>query len=153
MSNVFNVDFQDFISALNQSDVSYMLVGGYAVILHGYARTTGDMDIWVQPTRENYQRLVKAFQVFGMPLFDMTESKFLDKDFYDVFSFGRPPVCIDIVTNITGVEFDAAHAKSQWFEIRDGLKVCSLSLNDLITSKKAAARNKDLDDIDHLTKS
>jgi hypothetical protein len=128
MKNIFNPDFQDFILALNQCEVKYILVGGYAVILHGYSRTTGDMDIWVQPSRENYNRLARAFQAFGMPVFDMTEDKFIAPDFYE-----------------------EAAANAQWFEIEETLQVHGLSLHDLIQAKRASARNKDLDDIEHLT--
>jgi len=59
--NIFNEDFQDFLKALNANEVEYMLIGGYAVIAHGYHRTTGDMDIWVNKTSENYQKLLSAF--------------------------------------------------------------------------------------------
>mgnify|MGYP007026490849 CR=1 FL=1 len=97
MFNVFNKDFKDFIDALNQNEVRYILVGGYAVILHGYSRTTGDMDIWVEPNSANYQKLLKAFQLFGMSVFDMTEDRFLQTEDNDVFTFGRPPVSIDII--------------------------------------------------------
>ncbi len=72
-ANIFNPDFQDFIRALNSAEVDYLLVGGYAVILHGYNRTTGDLDVWVRKTSNNYQRLLVAFARFGMPTFDMTE--------------------------------------------------------------------------------
>ena len=61
MANIFNSDFRDFISALNSQSVRYILVGGYSVILHGYPRTTGDMDIWVERSVENYQNIKKAF--------------------------------------------------------------------------------------------
>lgn len=151
MSNIFNPDFKDFITALNHCEVEYILVGGYAVILHGYSRTTGDMDVWVHPNSENYHRLVKAFQVFRMPVFDMTEDKFLNQDFYDVFTFGRPPVSIDIITRIKGLDFDEAFAAAQWFELEENLQVRALSLNTLIQAKQASGRNKDLDDIEHLT--
>lgn len=150
MSHIFNPDFQEFIAALNQCEVNYILVGGYAVILHGYSRTTGDMDIWVQPGSENYQRLVQAFQIFGMPVFDMTAGKFLNPDFDDVFTFGRPPVCIDIITHIKGLDFEAAFAAAQWFKLEENLGVRALSLNALIQAKQASGRNKDLDDIAHL---
>ena len=77
MGNIFNEDFIDFLKALNQQQVEYILVGGYSVILYGYSRTTGDMDILVNKTKENYQRLLKAFHDFKMPVFDMTEDNFL----------------------------------------------------------------------------
>ncbi|MEO6037092.1 MAG: hypothetical protein ABIQ93_01685 [Saprospiraceae bacterium] len=64
-ANIFNSDFQDFVRALNTVEVDYILVGGYAVILHGYNRTTGDLDVWVRKSPDNYQRLLKAFSQFG----------------------------------------------------------------------------------------
>ncbi|WP_315823973.1 hypothetical protein [Paraflavitalea speifideaquila] len=78
MGNIFNDDFRDFIQAMNNHNVEYILVGGYAVILHGYRRVTGDMDIWVKRTQDNYSKLTHAFAEFRLPLFDMTEEKFLD---------------------------------------------------------------------------
>ena len=98
MNNVFNEDFQDFIQALNNCHVEYILVGGYSVILHGYSRTTGDLDLWINKTRENYFHLVDAFTTFGMPVFDMTEENFLKNPDLNVFTFGRPPRSIDIMT-------------------------------------------------------
>ena len=79
MGNLFNDDFQDFLRALWAAEVKYVLVGGYSVILHGYSRTTGDLDIWVERSADNYGRLVRAFQQFGMSTFDMTRHNFLDK--------------------------------------------------------------------------
>lgn len=149
-TNIFNDDFQDFIAALNNCGVDYILVGGYSVILHGYARTTGDMDIWVKADSANYRLLARAFAVFGMPLFDMTEEKFLRITDYDVFTFGRPPVSIDIITQIKGLIFENAFENARWFEVTETLKVRVLVLNDLIAAKKAAGRNKDLDDLEHL---
>lgn len=149
-SDIFNEDFQDFIRALNVCQVEYILVGGYSVILHGYARTTGDMDIWVNPTQENYVRLVKSFTQFGLPIFDMTTAKFLNTVNYDVFTFGRPPVCIEILTKVKGLDFDKAYPKSAWFEIDETLSVRALRLSDLIAAKKAAGRPKDLDDLENL---
>jgi len=149
--NIFNPDFQDFISALNTSEVAYILVGGYSVILHGYFRTTGDMDIWVQPSAENYERLRKAFARFGMSVFNMTTERFLDTAQYEVFTFGRPPVSIDILTEVKGLDFEAAFAQSEWFEVSDTLSVRALRLADLLEAKRAAARPKDLDDIENLS--
>ena len=109
MGNIFNKDFRDFIEALNHFNVEYILVGGYSVILHGYSRTTGDLDIWVNQTVQNYNRIKKAFGLFGMPLFDMTESNFLENKHFNVFSFGRPPVSIDLMTEVKGLK-GASHA-------------------------------------------
>jgi hypothetical protein len=151
LRNIFNSDFQDFIRALNQCQVAYILVGGYSVILHGHARTTGDLDIWVKPTKDNYQLLTQAFQLFGMPVFDMSADEFLHTDQNDVFIFGMPPVSIEVLTIVKGIDFDEAFVTAQWFEIGDGLQVRTLSIADLLKAKKAAGRLKDLDDIEHLT--
>jgi predicted nucleotidyltransferase len=72
MGNIFNDDFREFIKSLNDHGVKYILIGDYSVILHGYSRTTGDMDIWVERTEENYKKIFDAFYQFRMPVFDMT---------------------------------------------------------------------------------
>jgi hypothetical protein len=148
--NIFNHDFQDFIAALNTCEVAYMLVGGYSVILHGYQRTTGDMDIWVQPSVENYNLLKNAFAIFGMSVFNMTAERFLNTAQYEVFTFGRPPVSIDILTEVKGLNFEVSFATSEWFKISDNLSVRALCLHDLLEAKRATARPKDLDDIENL---
>lgn len=127
-----------------------MLVGGYSVILHGYTRTTGDMDIWVNATLTNYRRLVQGFARFGLPIFDMTAEKFLKTADYDVFTFGRPPVCIEILTKVKGLTFQDAYPLAEWFEIDEILAVRAVRFADLIAAKKAAGRPKDLDDLENL---
>lgn len=149
MGNIFHSDFRDFIQALNNNNVKYLLVGGYAVIFYGYSRTTGDMDIWVDCTSENYKLLVKAFYEFNMPVFDMTEERFLQKEKFDVFRFGRKPVAIDIMTKMANLNFEECYVKRQTFN-DEGLLLPVVHLNNLITAKKAAGRNKDLDDIQRL---
>lgn len=151
MANIFNEDFRDFIYSLNKNNVRYILVGGFAVILHGHARVTGDMDIWVEPTKENYDNLLKAFKVFGMSVFDMTKDNFLAVDKFDVFSFGRKPVAIDIMTKVKGLYFDDAYQHSKIFN-DEGLPIRTLHFNDLVLAKKESGRLKDLDDIDQLNK-
>jgi len=151
MVNIFRDDFRDFVKALNDQEVKYILVGGMAVIVHGHARVTGDMDIWVQCTEENYRKLVKAFDQFYMPVFDMTLTKFLDIKECDVFSFGRNPVGIDIMTAVKGLDFEEAYQLSTIFA-DDDLQVRLVHINHLIQAKKAAGRLKDLDDIQQLQK-
>ena len=146
-NNFFSPDFQDFITALNVAEVEYVLIGGYSVNLHGYSRTTGDLDIWVRQTAENYERLVRAFHRFGMPVFDMNLEKFLNAE-NDVFTFGRPPVSIDILTAAKGLDFEAVFSKSEWFEVEENLNVRAIRLADLLDAKRAAGRPKDLDDLE-----
>ena len=119
MGSIFYPDFRDFIKALNNNKVRYLLVGGYAVIFYGYSRTTGDMDIWVDCTKENYQKLVLAFNEFKMPLFDMTEENFLQKEKFDVFRFGKKPVAIDIMTKMVDLEFSNCYEKTRFFQDED----------------------------------
>ena len=151
MGNIFYDDFRDFIKALNDNNVDYLLVGGYSVIYHGYSRTTGDMDIWVRRDKSNYEKLVIAFNKFGLSVFDMNETNFLNHLTWDVFSFGTPPVCIDILVKVKGLDFDECFSTSQFFE-DEGLMVRTINYNHLITAKKSANRPKDIDDINNLTK-
>jgi len=127
MGNIFQADFRDFISALNDQEVKYILVGGFSVILHGYARTTGDMDIWVERSTENYLKLKKAFLQFGMQVFDMTAENFLSHPNWDVFTFGTPPVAIDIMVKVKGLDFDAYYQRSVLFE-DDQLKIRTIQM-------------------------
>jgi len=151
MGNIFNSDFRELISALNKNNVRYILIGGYSVILHGYSRTTGDMDIWVERTRENYIQIRKSFIEFGMPVFEMTEENFLHHTAWDVFTFGIPPVAIDVMVKIEGVDFTSAFERSVVF-LDDQLEVRTIHKNDLIDLKKIAGRAKDLDDLENLVK-
>jgi hypothetical protein len=149
MGNIFKEDFRDFISCFNKCNVKYILVGGYSVILHGYTRTTGDMDLWVERTAENYEKIKKAFLQFGMPVFDMTEEAFLKDQNKDVYTFGRPPSSIDIMLTVKGLKFADCYPKAIDFE-ENGLMVRTIFFNDLINAKKASGRYKDLDDLENL---
>ena len=149
MPNIFNSDFREFILALNNNKVEYILVGGYAVILHGYRRTTGDLDIWVNTTKENYQKLLKAYNEFGLPVTDITVDNFLHNSDIEVFTYGIPPVCIEIMKVVKGCNFSEAYQTSEVYN-ENGLLIRFLHLNILIQAKKAAARYKDLDDIEKL---
>jgi hypothetical protein len=148
MANLFNEDFQDFIRAFNDNRVRYILVGGYAVILHGYIRSTADMDIWVDKTKVNYQKLKKALNQFGAPGF--SENEFLGDEF-NVWGFGREPNRIEILSEVKGLKFDVAYKKSITYE-QENLPIRFIHFNDLLESKKAAGRFKDKNDIEQLNK-
>lgn len=150
MGNIFNEDFRDFLISLNKHEVRYILVGGFAVILHGYSRTTGDMDIWVERSEINYSKLKNAFLEFGMPVFDMTQDNFLFHPIWDVFTFGVPPVAIDIMVKVKGLDFNENYDKSIFFE-DDDLKIRTLHKTQLIAAKKESNRPKDIDDIENLS--
>ena len=150
MGNIFNDDFRDFIFALNEQEVEYMLVGGYAVILNGYRRSTGDMDIWVNVTAANHKKLLNAYMSFGLPTSDISEENFLNNIEIEVFTYGVPPVCIEIMKVLKGCEFVKAYQLSNLFD-ENGLKIRYIHLDTLIQAKKASGRHKDLDDIEKLS--
>lgn len=150
MGNIFNSDFRDFLTAFNNNQVRYILVGGYSVILHGYSRTTGDMDIWVERSEENYARIKLAFDEFRMPVFDMTNENFLHHPIWDVFTFGIPPVAIDLMISVKGLTFTDVYERSVIFKDED-LEIRTIHKNDLIVAKQKSGRSKDLDDLENLT--
>jgi predicted nucleotidyltransferase len=149
MGNIFNSDFRDFIFSLNKHEVEYILVGGYSVILHGYSRTTGDMDLWVDRTEENYVKIKSAFEDFGMPVFDMTKENFLHHPIWDVFTFGIPPVAIDLMIKLEGFDFQEVYERAVTFH-EDELEIKVIHKNDLIAAKQKAGRSKDLNDLENL---
>ncbi|HEX8331805.1 MAG TPA: hypothetical protein VF622_04240 [Segetibacter sp.] len=106
------------------------------------------MDIWVNRTSVNYKKLVTAFREFKMPVFDMTEEKFLAHNDY-VFRFGRKPVAIDIMTKMADLDFEEYIQHAKTFE-DDGLMIKVVHYNDLIHAKKARGRGKDLTDLENL---
>jgi hypothetical protein len=149
MGNIFNDDFRDFIKAFNNFNVKYILVGGYSVILHGHPRTTGDMDIWVDRTVENYKNIKLAFLSFGMPVFDMTEDNFLNHPDWEVFTFGTPPSSIDVMIKVKGLNFNECYTNAVYFE-EDNLQIRTINFDNLISAKKASGRSKDLNDLENL---
>ena len=148
MSDLFSQDFQDFISLLNKHEVAYMVVGGFAVNIYGYQRSTGDVDIWVEKTGSNYKKLMKAFVDFRLPAFDMTLENFMGSQ-YEVFSFGRPPQAIDIITTLKGLDFDNTYPYSVEF-IENNIPIKVIHKNHLRIAKTASGRFKDLDDLSAL---
>ena len=146
--DIFNKDFKDFIICLNKHDVEYVLVGGYAVAIRGYSRSTGDLDVYVNKTEKNYVKLRRAMAEFGFPSMAIPDSQFFS-DLLDVFSFGRPPNAIDILTAMKGVLFEEAFSKAT-FEKVDGIEIKVIHINHLLAAKKAAGRHKDLNDIENL---
>jgi hypothetical protein len=142
-------DIKDLLSAFNKAEAKYLIVGGASVIIHGYARTTMDLDIWVERSEENYRKICKAFQLFGMPIFDMTPKNFFDNPEIDVFTFGRSPACIDLMLAVKGLDFNEAFNRSVKITINE-ISLNVISKEDLITAKRASGRHKDLDDVEHL---
>ncbi len=110
------------------------------------------MDLWVEKTEENYGKIVKAFSDFGMPIFDMTIDNFLRNPIYDVFTFGRPPVAIDVLTSVKRLIFEEAYEKRVNYQVDENLNIPLIHYDDLISVKKAVGRPRDLNDIENLEK-
>jgi len=140
-------DFKDFLSLLNAHEVKYLLIGGYAVAFHGYPRATADMDIWVSRTDENARKLVSVLEEFGFGDIASARQAFTQAD--RVIRMGVPPLRIELITSISGVEFDACYAE-RIENVIDDVRVNILSLADLKRNKKAAGRPRDLADLEEL---
>jgi hypothetical protein len=144
-----NRDFVEMLSALCAAGAEFLIVGAHALAAHGRPRATGDLDLWVRPTRENAERVMSALQAFGAPLFDLTLEDLCQPGI--VFQMGIVPCRIDILTAISGVDFDDAWAHRIPIEV-EGLHVACLGKDDLIKNKRAAGRPKDLVDVADLEK-
>lgn len=144
---MLNRDFKEFIKSLNDRGVRYLVVGGYAVAFHGYPRYTGDMDVWVEPTEENAQRLIEALEDFGFASLGLKKEDFLEPD--QIVQLGYPPCRIDIFTSLPGVEFGSCYQDRVEEEI-GGIKVNFVDLECLKKSKKASGRAQDLADLEQL---
>lgn len=108
-----------------------------------------EMDIWVKKSIENYHKIETAFEHFKMPMFDMTEERFMHSE-NEVFTFGKSPVAIDLITSLKGLNFDEVYPYSYW-ENFENMQIRLIHLNHLIQAKKASGRHRDLNDIEHLT--
>ena len=139
-----NSDFRELLSALNEQDVDYLIVGGYAVIFHTEPRFTKDLDVWVKPESENAARLMAAFRQFGLPLVDIEESDFAVQG--TQYMIGIPPVALDFLTSIGQLDFDACWNQRVVDDI-DGIPVAYLGRDDLIQSKEIADREQDRADL------
>ena len=140
-------DFKEFLRLLNANRVDYLLVGGYAVGLHGYPRATVDLDVWVRATGDNAERVLRALREFGFDLPELEPTLFTDPR--SIVRFGVPPFRIEVMTSIDGVEFEACRAQAVEFDL-DDVRVPVISLIDLKINKRAAGRHKDLADLENL---
>ena len=141
---VFEKDFREFCSLLNEEKIDFLIVGGYAVAFHGAPRATGDIDILIRPEREHVVRLLAAIERFGFPTDGVTPEYLLGHS--KILQLGRVPVQIHIMTSITGVPWEDAWA-SRREGVYGGVPVFFIGLSALLANKAAAARAKDLADI------
>jgi hypothetical protein len=140
-------DFREFFELLNSEKVEYLLVGGYAVGHYGYSRATGDIDVWVAVHPENAEALVRALKRFGFGDKTLSATLFMTRD--RVIRMGIPPLCIDIVTSVEGLDFARCYANRLSTTI-DGVEISLIGLDDLKTNKRTLGRPKDLADLENL---
>jgi len=140
-------DFKEFLALLNSEKIDYLLVGGYAVGFHGYPRPTGDLDVWVAMEPANAAKLVASLKKFGFGSAGANAEMFLTPG--RVVRMGVPPVRIEILSTVSGIDFTTCRARGVDATI-DGVPVRLISRQDLIANKRAAGRDKDLNDLKHL---
>ncbi len=140
-------EFKTLLNTFNSKGVEYLLVGGYAVIYHGYVRTTGDIDLWIALNSENASKAEAAIRSLGYNPPGLKPDWFLKKG--AVLRIGTEPLRFDIINHIDGVQFAECFARCVKAEI-DGVRVTLISLPDLKANKKASGRLKDLADLEYL---
>jgi Nucleotidyl transferase of unknown function (DUF2204) len=145
-------DYKDVLSAFQFHGVKYLVVGGFAVIYHSQPRFTKDIDLFVQPDPANARATFAALAQFGAPLEGISPEEFADRNSF--FRFGREPNGFDILPSIPGIDFDAAWERRVEVEVdpATGLKANFISAEDLIASKLASGRPRDLADVDDIRK-
>lgn len=141
---MLNQDFKDILSAFTAEKVKFMVVGGYAMAFHGFVRATGDIDLWIQCSDENANKVWNALQKFGAPLFDLEIEDLKTPGM--VFQIGLVPSRIDIITKIDGVDFDESWKEHKTVEI-EGLNIPVIGKLQLLTNKKSTGRPKDRNDV------
>jgi predicted nucleotidyltransferase len=147
MELVLPPDFKEFLRLLNEHEVRYLLIGGYAVGYHGYARATEDMDIWVATHPDNAQKLVSVLKKFGFDSPDLSSDVFMQEN--KIIRMGLPPIRLEITTSISGVLFDECY-QGRIIDQLDGVEVSLIDLENLKKNKKASGRAKDIADLEKL---
>ncbi|HEY1867243.1 MAG TPA: DUF6036 family nucleotidyltransferase [Candidatus Cybelea sp.] len=140
-------DFRELLSLFNAENARYLVVGGFALAHYGRPRYTKDLDIWVDRAEVNAQRVYRALAHFGAPLGSLSYRDFMDAD--AVFQIGMEPLRVDILTDISGVEFAEAWDRRE-SSIYGGVPVYLIGKSDYITNKRASGRPSDLRDVEAL---
>lgn len=138
-------DWIELLEAFNAAGVRYLIVGAFALSRYAAPRATGDLDLWVDRTPENVRRVFDALTTFGAPLTGLTATDFTAEDF--VFTMGRPPLGVDIITAVSGVDFDDAWSSRETGRLGD-MSVAFIGREAFLRNKRAAGRAKDLADIE-----
>lgn len=140
-------DFREFVALLNAHGAKYLVVGGYAMAVHGRPRQTGDLDIWLKCDHDNAQRVTAALQDFGFGGLGLSVDDFELPD--QVVQLGYPPFRIDLLTGIDGVDFDTAWPARFEYSLGE-LRIPFIGIDALKANKRASGRPRDLDDLENL---
>jgi predicted nucleotidyltransferase len=143
-----NSDFSDLLRIFNAKNVRYLVIGGYAIVQYGEPRLTKDLDLWISTDSANAEAVYESLREFGAPLTNLTVKDFSEDGYF--FQMGVPPIRVDVLMGIPGVQFDDCWKRRVVVEF-DGLKVSFISKQDLILAKRASGRPQDLIDADFLT--
>ncbi len=141
----------EMLTALLDNDVEFLIIGGYAVILHGYIRTTGDLDIWIHPTPENKLRLLEVFSTLQFDPAGIEIIRNMDFTNVVVFHVGEEPDRIDFLTHIAGLEFTIAQDRKECYAYQN-YQIPYLHIDDLIVNKLRSGRLQDMADVEALQK-
>jgi len=144
---MLNKDYKDMLQSLSEENVKFLLVGAYALAVHGFPRATKDIDVFVWASPENAANLMRALGRFGAPVNDFSAADFATEG--TVLQIGGGPRRIDILTRIDGVKFAEAYSRRVTVRL-EGLDVPVISREDLIANKRATGRTQDLADIERL---
>ena len=142
-----NPDFVDLLRAFIAAEVRFLVVGAYALAIHGRPRATGDLDVWIEPSADNARRVMRALAAFGAPLREVTEADFTTPGV--TYQIGVEPGRIDILTDLTGLTFAEAWPERVRKPFGD-LAVDFIGRDAFIRNKRATGRAKDLGDIEGL---
>lgn len=144
---MLTADFKEFAALLNSNGVRYLVVGGYALAAYGHPRYTGDLDFWIGTAADNADKVLVALEQFGFKSLGFKKGDLTEPN--QVIQLGFPPVRIDLLTSIDGVDFSECYARRLVLEM-DGLALGFIALDDFKTNKKAVGRYKDLADLEML---
>lgn len=146
---VLDKDFREFIQLLNENEVKYLVIGGYAVAFHGYPRYTKDLDFWIWANPDNANRLIKTIKDFGLESMDLSQEDLLDLD--NVIQIGYEPNRIDVIVDLEGLDFESCYTRRIDSAMGD-INIPFIGLEDLIKNKLSTGRMQDKVDANKLKK-
>lgn len=149
--NIFTENHQKLINSLVKHQVKFLLIGGYAVIYHGYKRTTGDMDLWLEPSNENKEKLIKVLKEFEFEKEGIDYLQKLDFSRQLAFHFWEEPERVDCLTYFSNIDFITAHNQKEII-VFEGVTIPIIHYNHLILTKISSDRLKDKADVEELQK-